>query len=371
MAHRHINPVLWDDPRFKQLRSGAERDTLYFLISGPEATMLPGLQRATPMIVADGVNLSVVEIEAAFRRLEELALIEFDPANKIVRIPDAPHAAPFDDLPASSKVVKGWFNLWKMLPPSPLKTKHIDSLHKALMLRRESVPAGKADWTIGAWAETFGKFESEPNRKRTDSESVPKTFQIDSSEADPEAEADLPPTPLTGAPVAVATVGGSSPPAPKDPSQPEPAPASEFDRYVEAFKAKFGATAPDAGSKAQRNFRRMREKHSLEQLLTALDGLAADAYVRDQARWSLAKTLTPEGYDRGTRPAAKGTTGPIDSKAKRPTPFAPPGPVTPPVVTDPDAFNGLPAKVTQEHARQVLASVPKPSFMGGPKQTGT
>jgi hypothetical protein len=183
------------------------------------------------------------------------------------------------------------------------------------------------------------------------------------------------PLPPNGAPGAVAPVGGGSPSASKGQSEPEPHPSDEFDRYAAYVSQRFRRPnlvrlEPRDRRKAERNFASMRREHSYDELVRMADALERDEHVR--TKWPLAKVLTSEGYDRATaEPAPKGTTGPSDSKAKRPTPFAPPGPVTPPVVTDPDAFNGLPAKVTPEHARQVLASVPKPSFMGGPKQTGT
>lgn len=162
---------LWRDPRWRGL---SERARLVYLslLAGPSGTSLPGLVDADVAQVAR--DASVEEADAR-RALEELAAgddpwIEWDSVLvRLVREPAEPGAVIHpDDLERSYKTIRGWWECWRELPPSPLKLRHVDSMRTVVDMQYVPLPPkeGKRPFPSPSeeWARTFGTLPPPPSK---------------------------------------------------------------------------------------------------------------------------------------------------------------------------------------------------------------
>jgi hypothetical protein len=107
--------------------------------------------------------------------------------------------------------------------------------------------------------------------------------------------------------VAVATEG-EPPSAPEEEAEPDEEAQrgpteGEFDQYVARYARAFGANAPEVTPAVRKSFNALRRKHSLEEMLRAVDQLASDEHVR--RTWTLKGVCSDAGMDRGSRDSSK------------------------------------------------------------------
>lgn len=144
-----IAPQFWNHRDLRRLEP-TTRLVAAFALSGRPAMDVPGLLNVGPGAIAEEMYIRTSVVEQALEELEEVAFVELDEDNRIVRVPNAPNYVP----KPNDKMIKAWWNRWKLLPDSPLKFRHIGSLQLALAeTSTESV--------INAWNETFGSIEQE------------------------------------------------------------------------------------------------------------------------------------------------------------------------------------------------------------------
>ncbi len=322
MSYRTVDPRMWDDPKFKAL-TRATREVWFYLLTGPHVTMLPGIQRTSAAIIADGLDVTAGQVRTAFAELEAAGLACVDVENKVVRLPNAPRYNP----PANGKVIKGWHNLWESLPESPLKYDHLESLRAAL-------PEG-ADWASSAWAKDFGKVRI-PNRFRIDSESIPLpksetksgTHDLDLTLTGHDPEPDLknlepaPPGTVSTSSGTPAPVAPGSPATPDDPAAKpaRKAAASGIGGEATAWHARFveltappGETAAQAAARApddgpfRKRYALVRKTRDAPTLLQSLERGLAGAWWGTRTVMAL---LSEAAISAGLAPPAVATTRP-------------------------------------------------------------
>ena len=89
MSYSRVDSILWDDEKFIALPD-AERNLFLLLLTGPQRTSLPGLQRVGIAALAETLRRPVDAVFAALRRLVADGMVEFDDVRRVVRIPRAP-----------------------------------------------------------------------------------------------------------------------------------------------------------------------------------------------------------------------------------------------------------------------------------------
>jgi hypothetical protein len=158
----NIAPQTWDDARVKLLSMAAGMGWFY-LLSGPESQFLPGILRAGPSILAEGVWCinTAKESHAAIEEMVAVGLIECDPDSRVIRIPKVPKHNP----PGNQRVVLGWYRKWLTVPDCQLRSRHVASLYYPVdRLIRQAESKGQdqkaAAWR-GVWTDTFGVVELE------------------------------------------------------------------------------------------------------------------------------------------------------------------------------------------------------------------
>ena len=130
--YRKVSARLWNDPRFRSLSlPGPSGQFLYwFLRTGPQASIVPGLFEARAPGLADRLGWSVDDFKREFKSLSStsppLALADWDAG--LVWIPDAVD----DDRPQSVNTVKSWQNSWDELPDCELKLEAYQALRNCM-----------------------------------------------------------------------------------------------------------------------------------------------------------------------------------------------------------------------------------------------
>lgn len=143
MSYRKLDPELWDDERFIALSDTAKLVWLA-LITGPQTGALPGLQIADHLVLASTLRKEPEPVRAALAEIEAAGMCEVDSRLRLIRMPKAPRR----NLPANENVLRSWWNAWRSMPSSPLKTRHLESVKEAISLCKP--------WAFTAWKETFG-----------------------------------------------------------------------------------------------------------------------------------------------------------------------------------------------------------------------
>lgn len=114
--------------------TATERDVYFWIASGPLTSSVPGLVRAGPDAIAAELKRPPADVREALRGLEQRGLVRYDEQALLVWRVDA-----FDDnLPANSKVVKGWRAAWAALPRCPLLLEAAETLAGKLPSDRAS-----------------------------------------------------------------------------------------------------------------------------------------------------------------------------------------------------------------------------------------
>lgn len=119
--HRKVNPQKWNDPRVRALsKPEANGQSLYwFLRTGPQTGIVPGLYEARAGGLADYLGWERQDFDHSFAELEAEKLAEADWDAGVVWVPDAIE----DDNPQSTNAAIAWGNALAELPACSLKDK--------------------------------------------------------------------------------------------------------------------------------------------------------------------------------------------------------------------------------------------------------
>lgn len=143
-----VNTVIWDDDAFVGL-SDLARTLLFAIITGPQATVLPGLQRGSVAMLADTLRRSVADVDAAFYDLVRQGIVELDAKRRVMRAMNAPKHNPAD----SPNHIRAWWNRWREIPDCALKFRHVATLREYAQFHQKGHES--------AWKATFGTIPSE------------------------------------------------------------------------------------------------------------------------------------------------------------------------------------------------------------------
>lgn len=149
---RLVSSTLWDNRKFLALSDGA-RCLWMLLLTGPQVTALPGLQRGSVSTMADTMRRDPRLVAGWLDEIVGAGLAEYDQENRVVRLPNAPKHNPA----MSPNHLKAWFGKWLDLPTCSLKHQHVESLREYASLDKESMRQ--------VWSDGFGKVAvaSQPN----------------------------------------------------------------------------------------------------------------------------------------------------------------------------------------------------------------
>lgn len=146
MTYHRINPVLWDDDKFIDLDDLTGKLWL-LILTGPQVTSLPGLQRCDTHSLAKTLRRPVVSVAESLQKLSDLKMIRVDLSWGVFCIPSAPEHNPA----ASSYDIESWWKNWNKIPDCNLKFHHIENLKANACLDK---PSHK-----DIWDRTFGTVE--------------------------------------------------------------------------------------------------------------------------------------------------------------------------------------------------------------------
>ncbi len=146
VSYNPVNPVLWDDERFVDF-DDATRNVWLVLMTGPNRTALPGLQRVGVGGLAEVLRRSQEEVSECVDILREAGMVIVDDRVRVVRLPNGPKHNPAE----SPNQIRAWWKRWNEIPECRLKWDHVVSLKSFAGLDR---PAHAA-----AWSATFGTVE--------------------------------------------------------------------------------------------------------------------------------------------------------------------------------------------------------------------
>lgn len=156
MSYGTLDPAMWDDEDFWSLPDANSKLVWIYLIAGPESqNSVPGLIHASVSGIAEGLRMSSVDCDSAFRTLTDRSLVEMSRPHRLIRIP----RAPMHRRPHNPNVLKGYFRKWLDLPKCELKYNHIVSLFEATS---EAAKSPRGENMLATWDETFGS-EKDPS----------------------------------------------------------------------------------------------------------------------------------------------------------------------------------------------------------------
>lgn len=140
-----VHRSIWPSPAFLSLDKDA-RFVFLHLTTTPQGNHL-GLFRATPEMLAIEPGMSVKAYRAAFERLIEQGMIEYDPEHAVIYLPHFLESNP----PANPNVIKGMTRYFEELPDCELKAK----LYEQLKQLAEGFGEPFAEWFTERFAKPF------------------------------------------------------------------------------------------------------------------------------------------------------------------------------------------------------------------------
>lgn len=140
----YIDQRIWDDEKFLSLEDPA-RILFVLLLTGPQRSSLPGLQRGTVISLSETLKRCASEIERAMRSLELNGMAIVDRKARVICLPNAPKYT----IPPTANHLKGWWFAWQELPTCQEKINHVPRLQKAINLANNKVRH--------TWEQTFNK----------------------------------------------------------------------------------------------------------------------------------------------------------------------------------------------------------------------
>lgn len=142
---RKVDAGTWSDDRFMALSQDAKLLWLRFL-TGPEVTSLPGLILAGRAQLAEALRWSLEQFDRAFAELARdpgegrLPMAIADWTLRVVWLPRGHRY----NAPQNPSVIRGWFELWRLIPECSLKRRAYDVLLSYVTDRGEEYAAAFA-----------------------------------------------------------------------------------------------------------------------------------------------------------------------------------------------------------------------------------
>lgn len=153
-----VSTAVWDDDVFINA-SDLGRTVWLELLTGPQITALPGLQRIGVASLAETLRRPVEAVAEELRYFEAHGRLAVDSARRVVWVKNAPKHNPAE----SPNHIKAWWTRWREIPDCPAKFAHVALLRPFAQLERGSHAA--------AWTATFGTVEASVG---SPSEALPK-----------------------------------------------------------------------------------------------------------------------------------------------------------------------------------------------------
>jgi len=148
MSYHKVYSSVWDNETFRDL-SELGKIVWFALLTGPQVTALPGLQRASAASLAETVGSTPQDVADVLRILESKNFIEVDRKRPVIRIPSVSD----ENTAASPNHIKAWWTRWNEIPSCNIREKHLESLKKNAALTQ--------DTHAEVWAKTFGTIGTE------------------------------------------------------------------------------------------------------------------------------------------------------------------------------------------------------------------
>lgn len=100
-----------------------------YLITGPRRKQAPGIYRAGYGACSDDLGWQMKDIKASFKELIDAEMMQWDPDNNVIYLPNWPK---YNRPPANPNVLKAWLNILDGIPDCDLKTKYIEILRDVI-----------------------------------------------------------------------------------------------------------------------------------------------------------------------------------------------------------------------------------------------
>ena len=334
-VYRRADPRVWDDDKFLSLSKDGKLLWLH-LLTGPQASAVPGLILAGVGTLADGMREELPVIRAALAEIVKLRMAEVDEAHRVIRLPNAPRHNGCE----SPNGLKGWWSRWQSIPDCPLKFRHVASLEAAVPMQMR----GMAE----TWASTFGALP-EDLRSPFEAPSQPPTVAPSKPDAGTDAGA--------GAGTDAGVQRGSRPAAAPPPaarragSRKARELTDDAEEVQGAIAVCTGVLYPPASFDALEA--RFREGVTTEQAIAVVRFCAQDPFWCGQVKLDPATLFRPKHWP--------GLCAKAQAAAPKPFPFASRAPLPP---EDPDSTWGRAAAVVE--AAEPEASV----YLGTVRELG-
>jgi hypothetical protein len=245
MTYHPIDPVMWDDRDFLSL-SDFERTLWIYLLTGPQVTALPGLQRTSVAIIADTMRREPQDVRAALAVLEERGMVMFDPVARVLRVPNAPKY----NAAQSPNHIVAWGKRWREIPDCQLKLDHLPDLELAVVRER---PGQSAAWErqFGALIKALRETSGRPSGGLPLDlpQGLPQALPNSESESEPESEPIVATAPQRPTAQIELIPAPAPPPVKADPQKPPFDPQAALEAIASTSGGRFvvGAVSDWAG----------------------------------------------------------------------------------------------------------------------------
>jgi len=141
-TYYRVDTRMWDDADFIAAND-FNRNLWQLLLTGPQRTALPGLQRTGMATLAETLRRPLETVLDGFKWWVERGKVSFDESVRVIWIPNAPK---YNDAESPNQI-RAWWNRWKEIPDCSSKFSHVEWLKKYARLQK--------DTHREAWQQTF------------------------------------------------------------------------------------------------------------------------------------------------------------------------------------------------------------------------
>jgi hypothetical protein len=124
--YRKVSTCMWGDEKFRRLShlQPSAQALWLFLLTGPHTIALPGLARASEVVLVDELGWALEDFRRCFAELEAQGMARADWVAKLVWLPKAIR----HNGPENPNVLKHWSAAWELLPECALKAEAFRAL---------------------------------------------------------------------------------------------------------------------------------------------------------------------------------------------------------------------------------------------------
>ncbi len=143
MTYYRVDSRMWDDELFVEAND-LDRSIWQLLLTGPQRSALPGLQRGGMATLAETLRRPVRLVTEGFNWWVERGRAVFNVSVRVIWVPNAPEYNEAE----SPNQIRAWWNRWREIPECAAKYQHIANLNAFAGLEKPS--------HVQAWDVTFG-----------------------------------------------------------------------------------------------------------------------------------------------------------------------------------------------------------------------